>query len=116
MIGRLRAAFAQAPWLMTGFVLALALTLFFGTRMILGAIYWSDPRHSDQPIAGWMTPRYVALSWRVPPDVIIRALALERPEGRLPRLEEIAMDRGTDLATLAAQIEAAILAHRAAAE
>ncbi len=116
MIRRLRAAFARAPWLMTGFTLALALTLFFGVRMIMGAIYWADPRHTDQAIEGWMTPRYVAMSWRVPPEVVIEALALERPEGRVPRLEEIAAERGIDLATLTTMIEAAITTHRAGQE
>ena len=111
---RLRRAFSVAPWLASAFLIALALTLFFGIRAITGAIYWADPSHRDQEIAGWMTPRYVAMSWQVPPEVIVAALNLPRPEGRMPRLEDIAADRNTTVAALSAELQAAIAAYRAA--
>lgn len=116
MIARIRAAWTKAPWLMSAFVLAIALTLFFGIRMIMGAIYWADPRHIDQPIAGWMSPGYVSMSWQVPREVVADALTLEPGAGRPPRLEDLAEQRGVPLETLAAQIEAAIQAHRDATQ
>ena len=94
-------------WLLrAGFVLALGLTLFFGARLTLGAIYWSN--HRDQPIEGWMPLRYVGRSWSVPPEVIAEALGIE--PGTLPRrsLSQIARDRGIPEAELIARIIAAI--------
>lgn len=112
MMARLRTAWARAPWLLTAFALAVALTLFFGTRMIMGAIYWADPRHTNQAIEGWMSPGYVAMSWSVPRELMIEVLAQEPGGGRPPRLEDIAAARGVPLATLVAEIEAAIQTHR----
>lgn len=94
-------------WLLrAGFVVALGLTLFFGARLTLGAIYWSN--HRDQPIEGWMPLRYVGRSWSVPPEVIAEALGIE--PGTLPRrsLSQIARDRGIPEAELIARIIAAI--------
>lgn len=116
MIARLRAAWRKAPWLMSAFALALALTLFFGSRMIIGAIYWADPRHIDQDIAGWMSPGYVAMSWDVPREVMIEVLGQSPNDGGPRRLEDIAADRGVPLDTLIAQIEVAIMAHRDSAQ
>lgn len=96
-----------------GFVLAAALTLFFATRLTLNWIYWNDPAHRDQEIAGWMTPRYVAHSWRIPPEVLAGTLGLEPGPGRPPTLSEIAAARGTTVEALAAAIEAAAERHRA---
>lgn len=112
MIARLKAAWTKAPWLVSGFALALALTAFFGVRMISSAVYWSDPRHTDQPIAGWMSPGYVAMSWRVPREVLADVLDLTPGSGRPPRLEDIAAARDVPLDTLTAEIEAAILRYR----
>ncbi len=94
-------------WLLrAGFVLALGLTLFFGARLTLGAVYWSN--HRDQPIEGWMPLRYVGRSWSVPPEVIADALGIE--PGTLPRrsLSQIARDRDIPEAELIARIIAAI--------
>ncbi len=52
-----------------------------------------------------MTPRYVALSWDVPPEDIIGALSITR--------DELAKERGIPVETLAADLEAAIAAFRA---
>ena len=116
MIMRLRKAWAKAPWLLTGFALAFALTLFFAVQFVADAIYWNDPRHQDQPLAAWMTPGYIGLSWDIPRDVMHEMLP--RPEdlrGR-HRLDAIAAARGVDLGALIAEIEADIAAFREAQE
>lgn len=98
-----------------GLALALVIAVGFAARLVLFTIYWSDPAHSDQPVAGWMTPGYVAQSWDVPADVI-RA-ALPPPEGGLPGLRptlaRIAAAQGIPLPDLLARIEAAIATARA---
>lgn len=97
------------------FVLALALTLFFGGRAAWHAVYWSDPARIDQPLAGWMTPGYVARSWDVPPEVIAPALDLPPPSARgdrPPPLAELARQRGVPVEDLIARLQSAIAAHR----
>jgi hypothetical protein len=113
-MSRLLGVFRTHPFLSTGLVLALAATLFFAGRATMFAVYWADPAHRDQPIQGWMTPRYVAMSWDLPPEVLHEALGPAMPEpGARKTLAEIAADTGIPLPRLAGQIEAAAEAHRA---
>jgi len=98
---------------LAGFVLAAALTLFFAARLTLSLIYWNDPAHRDQAIAGWMTPRYVGHSWRIPPEVLAETLGIEPGSGRPQTLAEIAAERGTTVEALAAAIAAAAARDRA---
>jgi acyl dehydratase len=45
----------QRPLLVSAFVLACALTLFFGGRLVVQTIYWANPAHHNQQVQGWMT-------------------------------------------------------------
>jgi hypothetical protein len=101
--------------LVSCFVLALLLTLFFLVRMVMFSIYWADPAHRDQSLSGWMTPRYVQMSWHVPPDVIQKAIGLPDRGGH-QSLEQIAESQGVPLDELIAKLEAAIAASRGAAQ
>ncbi|MCJ7873598.1 hypothetical protein [Phaeobacter sp. J2-8] len=101
--------------LVTGFALALAVMLFFALRTVSFWIYWNDPAHRNQDIEGWMTPRYVAHSWAVPPKVVADVMGLE-PGGPRVTLHQMAENRGETLDALVARIMAAILAHRAERE
>jgi hypothetical protein len=99
-------------WLLIGFVAMVALTAFFVVRTVLSTLYWSD--HRDETIAGWMTPRYVAMSWQVPPEVVGEALSLERDgSGRRSTLAELAATRGVSVEALAAEVAQAIETYRA---
>lgn len=95
------------------FSAVLVLTVFFGVRAVLFGVYWSDPAHRDQSIQGWMTPRYIAQSWSVPPEIVGAALGLPPDPGKRIRLEDLAAEQGVPLPVLAAQVEAAIAAFRA---
>ena len=95
------------------FLLAGALTAFFAARLVSSWIYWSDPAHRDVDVAGWMTPRYVAHSWRLPPDLVAATLDLDRSAGPPPTFSDLAAERGVTVEDLAARIEAAAEAHRA---
>ena len=79
------------------------------------AIYWSDPRHVDEPLKPWMTPRYVMRSYDLPRDVVLEALKLapgdEAPR-RLGRLGRLAAERGVSLETFTEAIRAAADVHR----
>lgn len=108
----IRHLWTRHRWLLLGFTAAVLLTLFFGIRALFFAIYWSG--HRDEAIAGWMTPRYVAMSWDVPPEVVGDAMALSRDgTGRRMTLAEIAAARGMSLDALEAELAAAIAAYRA---
>lgn len=107
--------FRDDPFLAWAFVLVLAVFLFFAARFTMSAVYWSDPRHADQTPAGWMTPRYVARSWDVPPEVIGEALSLTADgSGRRVTLAELAAARGMTVEALSAELVDAILAFREA--
>jgi hypothetical protein len=108
----IRDLWTRHRWLLLGFLAAAALAILFAAR---AAMYMQDwPEHADEDIEGWMTPRYVALSWDVPPEVIIGALLIPRDgSGRRITLDELAKERGIPVETLAADLEAAIAAFRA---
>ncbi len=98
--------------LLAATVVALAVTLFFAVRLAVFALYWSE--HRDEAIAGWMTPRYIAHSWDVPPEVIGEALGLAPVQsGRPPTLDRVAAERGVPVTELEAAVEAAIARYRA---
>jgi len=99
------------PYLTSALALASAVTLFFIIRTALFAVYWSDPAHRDQIIQGWMTPGYVAHSWKVPQD-LMRDIIGAPPMGNRPTLTDLAAQQGVTLEQLIARIEAAITAHR----
>jgi len=114
MIGLIKRLWAAAPLATAILALALAATLVFGVR---SAVFWADRERvtREQPVAGWMTPGYVAHSWHVPRDVIAEALALDadrKPQRKT--LSAIAEARGVPVEEIIAALEAAIAAHRAA--
>ena len=97
------------------FMAVLCLAGFFGFKSVGQFIYWSDPQHLDQTLAGWMTPRYVAQSYLVPPEVIQEAFDLD--PNALPRrisLDRLASENGLSLDALQARVDAAVADWRAA--
>ena len=104
------ALWRQRPLLVSLFVLATVLTLFFGVRLIGQAIYWSDPAHQNQRVQGWMTVGYIGLSWHLDVRELDTAAGLPAPQlKRHPQpLSEIAADRGVPVAQVIAEVEAAI--------
>lgn len=99
------------------FLAASLITLYFSAKFLTSMIYWMDPEHSDQALEPWMTPRYVAKSYAVPPQVVREALALPDPDkeksGRV-RLGKLAEQQDTTIDALQERVESAVAAHRAA--
>lgn len=108
----LRKIWKAAPVATTILFAALAVSVFFAVRIGANWIYWNDPAHRDQHIAGWMTPRYVAHSWNLPPEVIAEAISLQPGEGRPASLDRIADERGIPVEELIRILENAIARHR----
>lgn len=115
MIGFVKRLWAAAPVATLVLAAALATTAFFGVRAAKFGVYWRDPAHREQPIAGWMTPGYIAHSWAVPREVVLEALdaPVPPPDGpmNLARLAEL---KATSVEALVAETEAAIATWRAA--
>ncbi len=98
------------PYLVSAFLLASALTLFFAVRLLSQAIYWADPAHREQAVEGWMTVGYIARSWDLyGPDIdALAKLPLPDVKGHAQPLVEIAKDRGIPVADVIAEVEKAI--------
>jgi hypothetical protein len=96
------------------FAVALVAVAVFALRLVVSGHGWRTPPEQDPPLAGWMTPRYVAMTWDVPPDVLARSLSLEKDgTGRRVTLAELAAARGEPVESLIGALQAAIDAHRA---
>lgn len=113
MIARIGRIWRAHKILSLAFFVAILLTLLFGVRTVVFTVYWMDPAHRDQTLEGWMTPRYVAQSYELPPEATALAIGVPYPpENRGQTLAEIAKNQGVTLAELQARIEAAAKTHR----
>lgn len=111
--GTLRRLWRRAPVLTVVLGLALVLATVFALRLGIAVLHW-NAAPTDPELAGWMTPRFVAHSWNVPPEVILQSLTLE-PDGfgRRITLAELAQARSTPLPVLLEHLQADIAEHRA---
>ena len=114
MLSRIKLLWTHQRVPFVAFLALLCVAGYFAVNAIAAAIYWHDPRHQDQPLAAWMTPRYIAQSYDIPPHVLGPALFLEptEPPRRL-RLEDIAAAHEVTLHTLQQRVTEATAAYRA---
>ena len=82
--------FTWRQWLVVAaFVLVLGFTGLHAFRTVSNVVYWRY--HQDEPIRGWMSVRYVAHSYHVPPHILYQALGLPPTKRRDKRpLRDIA--------------------------
>ncbi|MGO4914973.1 hypothetical protein [Pseudogemmobacter sp. W21_MBD1_M6] len=85
---------------------ALCVTVFFGVRLALFSLYWADPDHHRQALEDWMTPRYVAHSYHLPPEDVMRALSGGAEVARRPTLADLSEITGQSLDDMQAVIAA----------
>lgn len=94
-------------------LVAFLVALVFAIRFGLAVWHWGT-LPVDPQLEGWMTPRFIAHSWDVPPDVVQKALPpLEDGLGRRVTLDEIAQAQGIALEQVLNDLRTAIAAHRA---
>jgi hypothetical protein len=107
-VKRLRILWQRQPVVLSAFLIAAALALFFAVRAVSGAIYWAT--HSDEAVKGWMTPGYVERSWDLPRKTLAGPLDLKPLEpGQHPQnLRELALARGMTEAEMIALVEAEV--------
>lgn len=111
MLTAARNLWRKHRFLFVAFIMALAVTAFFAVRLVTFSLYWSDPAHQDQPLEGWMTPRYVALSYDLPPGTVREALELEAVDGERRTLEEIVETSDLTLEEMQRRIDQAVRSH-----
>ncbi|MCF2872274.1 hypothetical protein L0664_14455 [Octadecabacter sp. G9-8] len=90
------------------FSVALCALGYFGFKTISSTIYWMDPAHQEQPLAGWMTPRYVGQSYKLPREIVLEALMMDpsAPPRRIS-VDAIAAKNNVTLDTLQDRVDAA---------
>ncbi|MGB8817675.1 MAG: hypothetical protein WCC66_07105 [Rhizobiaceae bacterium] len=93
--------------LISAFMLASLVALFFAARFLAGVVYWQS--HENEPVQPWMTIGYVGKSWDLNPRVIDETAGLPLPiKGRPFTLQEIADQRGVPVSDIIAEVEAAV--------
>lgn len=102
----IRRIWKRNPILSLAFVLAVAACLFFTGRATLFAVnLWF---RSEKPVAGWMTPRYIALAYGLDRDPLARLLSLaDSDDARMP-LYRIADRNEVTLEDLIADVQALV--------
>lgn len=100
MIKALRYFFEHHKIALFGFLGALLCALYFGISMAADFIYFNDPRHQNEALKAWMTPRYVSMSYRVPPKELKQILNIESMHGRKNTMQAIATRKGIELSEL----------------
>ncbi|MHA3976549.1 hypothetical protein ACW9UR_02585 [Halovulum sp. GXIMD14794] len=105
---RLAHAWKHHRLLLTGFVLAVAIALAMLVKLLFAWVYWSA--NHQQAVAGWMTPGYVAHSWKLDRDAFFDRLSgpLELTRGQRETISEIAKRKAMTEAEVIALIEAAV--------
>lgn len=91
-----------------GFLLAVAVVIFFAVRLIGSALYWADPAHQAMPPAPWMSPGLIERSWQLPPLSLAPVIGAPPEDTRGRNLTEIARMRGEPVEALIARITAAL--------
>ena len=108
----MKALWRRRPVILTAFLLSLALMLFFGIRALVWTIYWNDPARANQPVADWMTPRYVVMAYGIPREALGDLLELDPSALKRQSLAEIAVQTGRTPQQLITEIEDLIAEQR----
>lgn len=114
-MNRLRFLWKRQPVVLSAFLVASAVALFFLGRMVVFTIYWAG--HRNVPIAGWMTPLYIERSWDLPKFTLRDPLGLKPLEkGQRPQtVAEMARARGITEAEMIALVQSLVDDARAGA-
>lgn len=109
--------FLRENWILAGaFALAMCIAAWFALQFALQALYFHDPRNKDVALKGWMTPRYVVMTYDLPRDVVAETLGLTDLSQRRWRLGRLAEEQGISMEDLTARVRAAAEAYRETSE
>ena len=108
MPSALRYLLTRHPALTGVFAVALLMTLFFAAKFLLHAGQFHGHGPDTPPLESWMRPRYVAMSYDLPPEVVATILDIEPPaephSRSAPTMAEVAAAKGVDLDVLAERL------------
>ena len=110
-------AYAKENWVaMLVLCLSSIAVIWFVGSVLFALIYFNDPRHQDEALKGWMTPRYVVMSYDLPRGIV--AVLLDLPAGGPGdlTLDVIAQGLGLTLDELTTLVRDAAAAHREGVE
>lgn len=109
--------FLRENWVLAScFALALIVAGWFALQFVLQAIYFHDPRNRDVALKGWMTPRYVVMTYDLPREVVAETLGLTDLSQRRWRLGRLAEEQGVTMEDLTARVRDAAAAYREASQ
>lgn len=104
----IRRIWRRNPILTLAFLLALGACVFFSFRAVNMAMVLAN--RAEKPVAGWMTPRYIARAYGLDRDDLARLLATtDREDARQP-LYSLAREQGVPVTDLIAEIQALVAA------
>ncbi|PUB13596.1 hypothetical protein [Yoonia sediminilitoris] len=107
-------SFLRQHWQIVGVIaLASAAALWFAISVLLDFIYFNDPKNQDIALKPWMTPRYIVMSYDLPPEVVAELLDLTPQQDRRVPMRDIAEKMGITLDELTEIVRAAAAAYRA---
>lgn len=85
--------------------------IFFSKGFIANLIYFADPKHKNQPLEYWMTPKYVVMSYDLPPPIIDEVMGLRPKIDKRKPLTKVIEDLDITLEELQNRINEAQAAH-----
>lgn len=91
-----------------GLLLAVALTVYFGFRLVDRSLYWANPDHYAMTPQPWMSPGMIERSWQLPPRSLAPVIGIDPGQGKGKSLDDIARQRGEPVEALIARIQAAL--------
>ncbi|RED11865.1 hypothetical protein [Pontivivens insulae] len=94
-------------------VIASVSAIFFAGQMIADLVYFRDDANRDRDLRGWMTPRYVVMSYDLPRPVVADLLGLADLSERNLQMREIADRMGITLEELTEIVREGAAEHRA---
>lgn len=91
--------------LLLAFLLASAMTLMFAARLIMVTVYFSNPAHQNQPIEGWMTPRYLAFSYDLKADELEQVLGVDPTTVSRVHIRDLLKEQGITIQDLQKRLD-----------
>ncbi len=110
MLNGIKHLWRNQKLLLLAFTLAAVMTVMFAARMVVFSFYWGNPDHQNQPLEGWMTPRYVAYSYGLEPDEFEQILGIDPTAVSRTHLRDILKEQDLTLEELQARIDALVAA------
>ena len=95
-----------------GFITSLVAAIILSSTMLADAIYFNDPSHKDIQLEGWMTPRYICLSYGLPRGVVFDLLDVDEDSPGPRRVDHLAENIGVSLDELTEMMRVAAVAYR----